>query len=158
MIRQVISGTIGLVAMFGLTACASGQPGTTAPTSPAPATSAPAATETEQTVRAACMELAEPISEANQKLAEIMSLDTSNPQNAVDAWSTLVDAFAEFQDSVSNPEVKAAATAVHADVAAVRDALEKVYIQEDLSAMNEFTQATTNMQTSYTALTTLCAS
>lgn len=101
--------------------------------------------------------MAGPIAEASQKMSEIASVATSDPQSAVDAWSTLVEAYRSVADNVTNAEVKAVASAVRDDLTTLRDAMEKVYVEQDMGAMTEFMDATGAMQESMTELQTLCA-
>ncbi|MHA6511533.1 hypothetical protein [Tessaracoccus sp. Z1128] len=167
--RSILSSVVAMVASLAMTAC-SGSPADTASTTPddaptttaaasaAPATSSDADTGTEQSVAEACMSMAEPIAEAGEKLSEIASVGTGDPQSAVDSWSTLVDAYRSVADTVTNPEVKAAAIAVRDDLATLRDAMEKAYVDQDMGAMSEFTDATSAWQASQTELQTLCAS
>ncbi|MFT3877713.1 MAG: hypothetical protein QM708_15025 [Propioniciclava sp.] len=167
--RVLTTCAVAAVAALGLSAC-SGAPGaSTTPSTPAapaasatptPAntTSAPAQTSSgTQSVQAACLSLAGPLTDANTEMSKLASVSSNDPQSAVDSWTALVNAFASFKDTVSNPEVKDAATSAHKDLAAVRDAMKKVYVDKDMAAMGDYTTATNNMQTSYTALMTLCS-
>lgn len=166
--RSIVSPVVAMVAALAMTAC-SGSPADTASTTPAdapttaaasaaPATSSDVDTGTEQSVAEACQSMAGPIAEAGEKLSEIASVGTGDPQSAVDSWSTLVDAYRSVADTVTNPEVKAAAIAVRDDLATLRDAMEKAYVDQDMGAMSEFTDATSAWQASQTELQTLCAS
>lgn len=125
------------------------------PTSPAPATPA-ADTSTVQSVTAACMSLVGPMLEASQAMSEIASATAIDAQSAVDSWSTLVDAYRAVAETVVNPEVKAAATALQGDLTALRDAMQKVYVEQDMGAMSEFMDATAAWEISQTDLQTLC--
>lgn len=158
--RRIAAWTIAAVAVLGLTACSGGS--ADAPDDE-PAASAPSsATETEdtsageQSVSEACLSLAEPMQAAATTMSEL-STASSDPQSAVDAWTALVDAYKSGADSITNAEVNAAVTTVYEDTSAVRDALSKIYVDGDTGAMAELTTATTDMQTSSTALTSLCA-
>lgn len=97
-----------------------------------------------------------PMSEASEAISKLAS-GASDPQKAVDTWDALVKAYQKVEESVSNAEVKAAVAAVTKDVTAVRDAIKKVYIDKDTTAMTDFTKATQSMSTSLAALTKLCA-
>jgi len=165
--RSIVSPVVAMVAALAMTAC-SGTPADTASTTPAdapttaassatPATSSDADAGTEQSVAEACLSMADPIAEASEKLSEIASVGTGDAQSAVDSWSTLVEAYRSVADTVTNPEVKAAAIAVRDDLAELRDAMEKVYVDQDMGAMSEFTDATSAWQASQTELQTLCA-
>ncbi|GAA2005650.1 hypothetical protein [Microbacterium ulmi] len=153
---RIAAWTLAAVAVLGLTACSAG-PESTGET---PAASAPAApaetTASEQTVAEACVSMAGPLEEASTTLAKLADA-AADPQAAVDAWTALVDAYQEVADTVTNAEVKAAATTAKDDLAAVRDAIAKIYVDGDTAALSDLTTATTDMQTSLTALSTLCA-
>lgn len=153
--RRIVALTIAAVVALGLTACSGGSDD--APSSEPAATSAPAEdTSTEQTVADACVSMAGPLQEEATTISEVANA-ASDPQSAVDAWTANVDAFRTVSESVTNPEVKAAATAVYEDTAAMSDAIAKIYVDGDTGAVTELTTATTDMQTSYIALNTLCA-
>lgn len=180
--RRTVAPVIAVLAALTLTAC-SGNPTDTGPTTPADTatnaapstiettTDAPPSTEpvaasptssdsapdAEQSLAQACLSMAGPIAEASQKMSEIASVATSDPQSAVDAWSTLVEAYRSVADNVTNAEVKAVASAVRDDLTTLRDAMEKVYVEQDMGAMTEFMDATGAMQESMTELQTLCA-
>lgn len=59
-------------------------------------------------------------------------------------------------DTTENAEVKSAATAAHTDIVEVRDLIKKVFVDKDLSVMDAYMTATTNLQESQTALIELC--
>lgn len=150
---------VGLVAAafvaFTLSACS----GSSAPaeTAPAPVEEAASETETsEQTVQEACLAMAGPMAEASTAMAESAQASVSDPQTAVNVWTDLANGFETIAADAQNAEVKTAATAAHADIAAVRDAMQKVFVDQDMGAMGEYTTATENMNTSYTALLELC--
>lgn len=161
------------IAFLGLTACSGDDSGsvdsgseavttTTEETSAAEEDTSSAAEETtaeaaEQTVAEACISMATPMAEAGSAIAEIASAATDDPQSAVDAWTELADAYATAKDQITNVEVKDAATAAYEDVAAVRDLLQKLYVDGDTSVLSEYTTAVTDMQESLTALNELCA-
>lgn len=178
--RSLVSPVVAVLAALALAAC-SGTPADTtdatssdAPTTaaapvettvdaapssqpaPAPATSSDAAVGAEQSVAQACLSVAGPISEAAEKMSEIASVVTTDPQSAVDTWSALVEAYESVAGTVTNAEVKAAATAVRDDLATLRDAMQKVYVDLDMAAMSEFTDATAEWQASQTELQALC--
>ncbi|MFT3799423.1 hypothetical protein [Microbacterium sp.] len=165
--RHFAAVTIAAVAMFGVTAC-SGTSGNASdavsatPTSPTAETSAPATdgdsgdASGEQSVTDACLEIAAPLQEASETMAGLATAAT-DPQSAVDAWTALVDAFSTVEASATNTEVKAAVSAVLGDITTMRDAISKIYLDGDTSAVTDLTSATTDFQDSYTALTTLCA-
>lgn len=100
--------------------------------------------------------MSSPLAEASLAMAESAQAGTSDPQTAVDVWTDLANGFEAIADEVQNAEVKAAATTAHEDIAAVRDAMQKVYVENDMGAMDEYTAATEEMNESYTALMELC--
>lgn len=178
--RSLVSPVVAVLAALALAAC-SGTPADTtdatssdAPTTvaapvdttvdaapssqpaPAPATSSEAAVGAEQSVAQACLSMAGPISEAAEKMSEIASVVTTDPQSAVDTWSALVEAYESVAGTVTNAEVKAAASSVRDDLATLRDAMQKVYVDLDMAAMSEFTDATAEWQASQTELQALC--
>ena len=117
---------------------------------------APAEEESSQTIQEACLAMSGPLAEASLAMAESAQAGTSDPQTAVDVWTDLASGFETIADEVQNAEVKAAATMAHADIASVRDAMQKVYVDNDMGAMDEYTAATERMNESYTALLELC--
>lgn len=158
--RRMIALALAGVALLGLTACSGGTasnadkaPATSAPATESAAAQKPAA---DQTVAEACVSMAGPMQKASTTMAGLAEA-SSNPQSAVDAWTALVDAYQEVADTVTNADVKAATIAATTDLTVVRDAIKKVYVDGDTAAIAEMTTASTNMQTSLTALTTLCA-
>lgn len=91
-------------------------------------------------------------------MTAIDAVGDDDAQQAVDMWTELADAFGEISESVTNAEVKSAAAQVHTDISAVRDSLQKIYIDGDMSAeaLSEFTDVNTAWSESYTALLELC--
>ena len=154
--RRIAALTIAAVSLLGLTACSSTSGGTSGETS-APSSSAPTETAaaSEQTVAEACVSMAGPLQEASTTMGNLAQA-SSDPQAAVDSWTALVDAYQKVADTVTNAEVKAAATAVRDDLATLRDAMQKVYVDLDMAAMSEFTDATAEWQASQTELQALC--
>jgi hypothetical protein len=101
------------------------------------------------------LKIAEPLQEASATMAGLSDV-SNDPQSAVDAWTALADMYTSFSQSVTNTDVKSAAEAVAEDTSQVRDAIQKVYVDNDMNALDEFSTASSEWQTSYTALTTLC--
>ena len=171
--RRFAACTIAVFSMIGLSACGGGSDTSDATTTPAavakttsapapvetteaPAADTPAATEPDSDIAAACLQMAGPISDANAEMINLYQ-QPIDAQAAVDAWTSLTDAFGEISETVTNADVKSAAEAVHTDTTDLRDAMQKVYVEQDLSAMNDYTAATERFSTSYTALINLCA-
>ncbi|MDI6023243.1 hypothetical protein QBL02_06765 [Leucobacter sp. UT-8R-CII-1-4] len=138
------------IAAVSLAACSAGPSEDKAPADAN--TSAPAS---ETTVKQACLDMTGPLNEASQGMTEAASASATNPQAAVDAYTTLADSFASISASSGNAEVADAAAAVAGDFTAARDALQKV-VDGDLSAVSEVTEALTPLQASYNDLMTLC--
>lgn len=159
--RHLAAWTTAVVAVVGLTACSSAASSTSPPAVTSPTTAvATAPTSDEgsgQSVAAACASMSGPLADASAAMSKIASAGASSPQTAVDTWTELVKAFDSVANTVSNPEVKKAATAVRKDVTAVRDQMKKLYVDKDTSAMSKYTEASKDMQASYSALLKLCA-
>ena len=170
--RRIAACAIAAATILGLTACGGGSDSssdsstTSAPTTPpAAATSAPAAPAattpaeepaTGQTVSEACIAMSGPVAEAGGKMVELAQAPT-DAQNAVDSWTALVDAFGEISGSVTNEEVAAAATTVYEDTTRFRDSLQKVYVEGDMTLMDEYIESSQDWSASYTALMELCS-
>ena len=159
--RSLAVLTIGIVAALGLTACSSAAP--EEPSTPPASSAAPAPVETEPAADApdaaavqACLELSGPLAEASTKMAAITADDTVSAQETVDAWTALVDAIGSVAGSATDAGFQAAAETAHTDIAALRDLMQKVYVDGDLSAAGEFATATQTFQTSYSALLAYC--
>lgn len=66
------------------------------------------------------------------------------------------EAFADFGETVKNPEVATLSTAVGTTGNALTDLLQKIYVDNDLSAMGEFTEANDAFFAAYEELLGLC--
>lgn len=165
--RRIAAWVVAAVTMLSLAACSGGSDAPEEPTggvtsaAPEPTTEEPAEpTEEaggEQSVALACASMAGPIGEAGERMAELAEVESGDPQTVVDTWTALVDAFDSISGTVTNAEVLAAASAVHEDITTLRDAMQTVYVDEDLSAMSDYVAAATSWQESYSALMTLCS-
>lgn len=145
-------------AVFGLSACSGNpSPAEQTPVAEVPVSAPEDSAGPDAETLQACRDLAGPFSEASSAMAEIASGGETSRQDAVDMWTALVDALGSVADSASDQEVRDAAAAAQADFASLRDAMQKVYVDGDLSAMGEFTAASTAIQRSYAALLDLCA-
>lgn len=155
--RRLAALAIAATALLGMTACSATSNASENASAPS-ATSAPSktATTSEQTVAEACVSMAGPLQEASTTMSSLATAG-SDPQAAVGSWTALVDAYQKVADTVTNIDVKAAAATATTDLTAVRDALSKIYVDGDMGAMGDLTTASGDMQTSLTALTTLCA-
>ena len=164
-IRKIVGLMAASFIAFTMSACSddSTPEDTTSVESSASETEAPEETETSeqpeasgQTADEACLAMIGPMSEANNAMLESAQSSASDPQTAVNMWSDLANGFEEIATDTVNPEVKAAATTAQADIASVRDAIQKVFVDEDMGAMGEYTTALEEMSESYTALMELC--
>ena len=173
--RRIAAIAIAALSLTGLAACSGGDDSTSgtsntttpaqtpkeaAPTEPAPEPTTPAPAENPaekdtQDISAACIDMAAPMAEASGKMLEIYN-EPIDAQATVDSYTALVDAFADISSSVTNAEIKAAATTVYEDVTSFRDSLQKVYVEGDYSAMGEYTRAAQDFSASYSALLQLC--
>lgn len=158
--RRLAALTIAAVAVLGLTAC-SGSPSaseeTTAPSqssAPVEETSAPSS---DQSVADACASAATQVQAATSELGSIdPTTAAADPQGTVDTFTQSVDAIGAAAESISNPEVKAAVSAVHEDFIAMRDVLSKVLVDGDQAAAAEMTTVTSDVQESAMAIGELC--
>lgn len=161
--RMIVALAIVTISALGMTACS----GDTAPAAtdvqtntpaPAPQESTPTqSTDLDPATLQACLDIAGPFAEASNGMQQLAGSGAASPQEVVDMWTKLVDALGSIADSTSNEEVKNAAAAAHTDFAALRDAMQRVYVDGDMSAMDDYTAATTAIQSSYPALLELCS-
>lgn len=166
MMNRKLAAVVAAVAMtIGLAACGGSNTttdttatDTTTQTSSTTsgATSSTDDTTMDQTVTEACVAMAGPLGEASKAIADSAQGAVDDPSKAVDAWTDLANAFDAIAAESHNAEVKEAVAAVSADVVAVRDAMSKVFVDNDLGAMSEYTTALEGMNKSLTALSTLC--
>ena len=152
--RRIAAWAIATVAVLGLTAC-SGAPAPEEGTTNNDA--APAEeTNTDQSVEEACGIVIPELTEASSAMSDVDATST-DPQAAVDQFSTVVTALGETADKVSNPEVKDATAAVYEDFVALGDVFSKVLIDQDMSAASDLNTITSEMTESATALQELCS-
>lgn len=155
--RRIAAFAIATVAVLGLTACG-GSPAAEDDKSAETNDSAPAEeTNTDQSVEEACGIVIPKLQEASSAAGEIDTTGATDPQTTVDQFNTVVDAFGEAADSVSNSEVKDATSAVHEDFVALGDVLSKVLIDQDLDAASDMGTITSDMTASATTLQELCS-
>lgn len=150
------------VATLGLAACSS-DPGDPVSEPSVEVAPAPEATQGEaasdgSTIKA-CLDMAGPFAEASEKMAALANEanEANDPQSVVDGYSALAKALGAIAESAADAEMKAAASTAQADMTAVRDGLQKVYVEGDVSSIGELTTATAAMQTSYQALLAFCS-
>jgi len=156
--RRIAAWTIATVAVLGLTAC-SGAPATEEDTSNDSSDSA-ATEETEtnanQSVEDACGIVIPELTEASSAMSDIDAA-AADPQATVDQFNTFVTSLGETVDKVSNPEVKEATTAVYDDFVTLSEMLQKVVVDQDVSAAEDLSTVTSDMTESATALQELCS-
>ena len=104
----------------------------------------------------ACLSLTEPLQKANSAMLEISAAATNDAQSAVDSWRALSVAFEDFGVTAANPEVAALSASVGETGHALTDVLEKVYVEQNMDAMGEFTQANDAFFKAYQELLGLC--
>lgn len=154
--RRIAAWTIATVAVLGLTAC-SGAPAAEEDTAGDSGDSAPAEeTNTDQSVEDACGIVIPELTEASSAMNDIDAA-AADPQGTVDQFNTFVTSLGETVDKVDNPEVKEATTAVYDDFVTLSDMLQKVVVDQDVSAAEELSTVTTDMTASATALQELCS-
>lgn len=158
--RRIAAWTIAAVAVLGLTAC-SGSP-SASDDSNKTESSAPAEptqeASSDQSVADACASATAQIQSATQSLTSLdVSAASADPQGTVDTFTESVDAIGAAAESVSNPEVKAAVTAVYEDFGAMRDLLSKVLVDGDTSVATEMSTVSADVQESALAVSELCA-
>lgn len=103
-----------------------------------------------------CMSLMEPLQEANLALVKIAESATNDPQSAVDMWRALSQAFEDFGNTAANIEVAELSAAVGETGHALTDVLQKIYVDQDLSAASEFNTANDAFFAAYQELLELC--
>lgn len=145
--------TIAAAAVLGLTACAGSPSAETGGTGDGGA----AAPASNQSVADACAIVTVKVNEAATAMPSLETAVASDPQVSIDAFTVAVDGIGEAADSVTNAEVKTAATALHADYVSMRDLMTKVLVEQDMSVNEELNTVTTDLTTSAQALATLCA-
>ncbi len=104
----------------------------------------------------ACLSLVEPLQDANLAMLKVAETTANDPQSAVDVWRAFSVAFEDFGTTAANPEVAALSTAVGENGHALTDVMEKVYVESDVSAMGDFTDANDAFFKSYQELLNLC--
>lgn len=154
--RSIAAFAIAAVAALGLTACSGGTAEDTSNDSAASNESAPAE-NSNQSVEEACGIVLPKLQEASNAAGDIDTSGATDPQTTVDQFDSVVAAFGDAADSVSNAEVKAATTAVYEDFGSLSEILAKVLVEQDLSAASDLSTITSDMTESATALQKLCS-
>lgn len=104
----------------------------------------------------ACLALQEPFAEAQAKLSALAADESSDPEDIVEMYSALADALTEVSETASDATLAAQAQVAADDANALVEATQKVYVEEDFNAMEEYTTATTDFMESYQELMALC--
>lgn len=154
--RSIAAFAIAAAAALGLTACSGGAAEDTSNDSATSNESAPAE-NSDQSVEEACGIVLPKLQEASTAAGDIDTSGATDPQTTVDQFDTVVAAFGEAADSVSNAEVKAATTAVYEDFGSLSEILSKVLVDQDMSAASDLSTITSDMTESATALQKLCS-
>ena len=152
--RRIAAFAIASIAVLGLAGCSS--PATDGATDDLKGSTDEV--DTNQSVADARGIVLPELQEASSELASLdMTTAAEDPQGTVDSFAVFVDALGETVGNVSNPEVKAATSAVHENFVALSDVLQKVVVDQDLSAASDMTGITTELTESATALQELCS-
>lgn len=153
--RKVATWMVVIAATIGLTACSgSSEPAPAEPTAEAPE---PAPVEEVEETSAdpsslqECLDLQSALAEASQAIAEI---DPSSASGA-EAWDEMASAFGAAADSTSNADIKSAAGAVQSDAQNIADLVRKA-AGGDLDAATELMTASTDFNSSYAELLSIC--
>ncbi len=157
--RRIAAWTIAAVAVLGLTACSGGPAAddTKGDDTSNSADSTPTEeTNSDQSVEDACGIVIPELTEASSAMSSV-DVAAADPQATVDEFKTFIGALGETVDKVSNPEVKEATTAVYDDFVTLGDLLQKVVVDQDLSAAEDMSSVTSDMTESATALQELCS-
>lgn len=125
----------------------------------------------------ACLQIAEPMQQASEATVALATNATDfageissdpaaamqNIQGAMDlwkesatTWKSLADGFTKFDANVTNADVKAVSSTVAKDAAELSDQIQKVYVDLDLTAADQFTAASDAFSTSYEKLVEVC--
>lgn len=160
--KRILAGfAISTVALLGLSACA-GAPAPSAPAGTSQESAAPSTPSTPDTKpttgsqQDACTAMSAPLQQVAQELAGIdMSQLATNPQLAVDVYNSVAAGFQDIVAQTSNPELKAAASAVLKDVETVRDGLTEL-VGGNTAGVSGLVSSVTSLQTSFQALVSLC--
>lgn len=149
--RKIAAFAIATVAVFGLTACSG------ASSSDGSADDSAPVENSNQSVEEACGIVLPKLQEASAATGDIDVSGAADPQTTVDQFDAVVTAFGDAASSVSNPEVKAATTAVYEDFGALGEVLTKVLVDQDLSAASDLSTISSDVTESATALQKLCS-
>lgn len=103
-----------------------------------------------------CLALQEPFAEANAKALELAADDSADPQNVVDMYRAIADALTEVGDTTSDATLAEKAKAAAEDAHALTDALQKVYVDNDFSALEDYTTKVNNFSESYQEVLAVC--
>lgn len=154
--RRIAAWTIATVAVLGLTACSGAPAAEEDATNDSAETAPEEETNTDQSVDDACGIVIPELTEASSALSGI-DVASTDPEATVEEFKTFIAALGATVDKVSNAEVKEATTAVYDDFVTLGDILEKVVVDQDVSATEELSTVTSDMTESATALQELCS-
>lgn len=159
--RRIAALAIAAVAVLGLTACSGSsdpaeEPNDTNTSQGTEENTAEEEAPADQSVADACTAVMTPLTEGAATMQQSISKLSSDPQAAVDAFSTYVNDVKAAVDSVSNADVKTASTAVRDDLVTVQEFLTAA-ANNDASALSSLQSSLGDVQTSITNLGTVCA-
>lgn len=145
--------------MFVLSGCAGidAMPSSSSGPDSSSATATPERVMPNAPAEQACADMAGPFAVANAGMLGLVADQKVPPQEVVDMWTEMVDVVGTISETAMSQDVKDAAAATQTDFAALRDAMQKVYVEGGLSAMGDYVRAATRIQDSYSALLALCS-
>ncbi|MGM1017476.1 MAG: hypothetical protein ACQEW8_08070 [Actinomycetota bacterium] len=156
--RRIAVFDIAAVAALGLTACSGGSASPETETEGDTSASAPAEQPpADQSVQDACAVVQSEIQDAGSALSDLdVTAVTEDPQPTIDALTAIADGIGSALDSVSNEEVREAATTLQENFVNTTEAMTVVLVEGDMSAAGDFTTTAAEFQTSFQEFSTLC--
>lgn len=156
--RRALALTFTAAAVLGLTACSGATAvDESADTSSDSTSSSESAASGDRSITEACADVQKAITEAS---GEFTSLDVdaamADPQGTVQKFQGVADRIGDAVANAGNDEVKAAGEAVHAGYVTLADVLQKVLVDQDLSAIENLTTLQTDLVEDATAFAELC--
>lgn len=156
--RRFAVWTIVAVAALGLTACTADSPG---PTEPSTAATEGAPASADASLTTACLEPSQKLLAAGAEMAAVSTAIAkgadADPQVTLDTLQTAIDSVGAAADAATNPEVKAALSAVHDDYVAFGDVLSRILIDGDYAAVADLAPLADDIRGSLAAFEDICA-
>lgn len=103
-----------------------------------------------------CLALAEPLQEANLGISAVLEDDPDDPQAAVEVWRAIGTSFEKFGKKAKGSEAGDLSIDVGRDAHRLADAMEKLFVKDNLAATGEYALATQAFYDSYGKLLDLC--